>query len=271
MKTLVAVDLDQTLIYSTQSISRAGGTAEGLVCVELLDGAQQSFVTPHALAGLVKLSRSAIFVPATTRTREQYKRVDLGGIRPTFAIVANGAELLVDGIPDGDWAARTSDLLAADVLSPFAVAEHLAGVLDGAWTKRIAVAQDSFAMAVVDRGQVPANVIDQLNTWANDRGFNVSLQGRKFYVIPEWLSKQAAVEEVRRRSGVARLLAAGDSLLDTCLLLMADSGIRPAHGELEETGWTSAGVSTTTGSGVAAGEEIVEWLLGETVPGPRCE
>ena len=50
--TLVAVDLDQTLIYSARSIRRAGGTSEGLVCVELLDGVQQSFMTSGALAGV---------------------------------------------------------------------------------------------------------------------------------------------------------------------------------------------------------------------------
>ena len=58
-------------------------------------------------------------------------------LRPSFAVVANGAELLVDGRPDDAWAARTSELLAADVLSPYAVAEHLGEVLAPAWTKRI--------------------------------------------------------------------------------------------------------------------------------------
>lgn len=268
MRTLVAVDLDQTLIYSTQSIGRAGGTTEGFVCVELLNGAPQSFVTQKALAGLVKLNRTTTFVPATTRTREQYERINMGGIRPAFAVVANGAELLVDGLPDSAWAVRTAELLAADALGPNAVAEHLHSVLDPAWTKRIAVAQGVFAMAVVERDQVPAIVIEQLRTWAAGHNFVVSVQGRRFYVIPEWLSKQAAVEEVRRRTGATRMLSAGDSLLDTCLLSMADAAVRPAHGELEQTRWTSAGVSITITAGVFAGEEIVAWLLAESDRSP---
>lgn len=265
MRTLVAVDLDQTLIYSAQSIARAGGTTDGLVCVELLDGVPQSFVTPGSLAGMAQLHATTAFVPATTRTRAQYERIDLGGIRPGHAVVANGAELLVDGVPDPAWAARTKDLLSADALSPGAVAGHLAEVLDPAWTKLIRVAQDAFAMAVVERQRVPPLVIDQLHCWAADHGLSVSVQGRKFYVIPRWLSKRAAVEEVRRRAGATRLLSAGDSLLDICLLDMADAAVRPAHGELAETRWTSPGVSVTAASGVLAGEEIVAFLLAESL------
>lgn len=263
MTTLVAVDLDQTLIYSAQSIRRAGGTTEGLVCVELLDGVQQSFMTPNALVSLLELNRTAAFVPATTRTREQYGRIDLGGIRPAFAVLANGAELLIDGIPDRAWGARTAELLAADALSPHDVAEHLGRVLDPAWTRRIAVAQDAFAMAVVERDRVPVARIEELSTWATCRGFSLSLQGRKLYVIPTWLNKQLAIEEVLHRVDSTRLLSAGDSLLDISMLTKADAAVRPAHGELEDIRWTRAGVGVTSASGAMAGEEITEWLLTE--------
>ena len=260
MTTLVAMDLDQTLIYSARSILRAGGTSEGLVCVELRDGVQQSFMTSGALAGVEQLSVTTTFVPSTTRTREQYERVDLG-VRPSFAVVANGAELLVDGRPDDAWAARTSELLAADVLSPYAVAEHLGEVLAPAWTKRIIIAQAAFAMAVVQREHVPVGLIEELNGWALERGFDVSVQGRKIYMIPGWLSKQAAIEEVRRRVGASSVLSAGDSVLDIGLLRMADGAVRPAHGELQDIQWEHHGVDVTAASGVVAGEEIVGWFL----------
>ena len=261
MKTLVAVDLDQTLIYSRQSIRRAGGTTEGLVCVEALNNAEKSFMTSGALVGLRRLDRTATFVAATTRTREQYQRINLGGIRPPFAVVANGAELLVDGVPDGDWAAHILAMLELDAVDAHAVASHLQIVLDPAWTKRVTVAHDVFAVAVIERCHLPAAVIEQLTLWAADLGLTVSVQGRKLYVIPTWLSKKAAIEEVRRRTGATRLLSAGDSLLDTSLLMMADAAIRPAHGELHEEGWTFGAMSITKTSGVLAGAEIIDWCL----------
>jgi phosphoserine phosphatase len=274
MRNLVAVDLDQTLIYSKRSICRAGGTTQGLVCVEMSNDAEMSFMTSPAMVGLKELDRTAVLVAATTRTREQYQRIDLGGIRPAFAVVANGAELLVNGAPDSDWAARTSALLALNALDVHAVAGHLRDVLDPAWTKRIAVAQEVFAVAVIQRCDVPETVMEHLTTWATELGLNVSVQGRKLYVVPAWLDKKAAVEEVRRRTGTTRLLCAGDSLLDASLLTSAHAAIRPAHGELHERGWTSGSVSITDASGVLAGEEIVDWLLRECVPSqarPECD
>jgi hypothetical protein len=89
----------------------------------------------------------------------------------------------------------------------------------------------------------------------------VSVQGRKLYCVPEPLTKSAAVEEVARRSGATVIAAAGDSLLDAGLLAAADLAIRPAHGELAAAGWSCDGLAVTSGVGVDAGEQIVQWLL----------
>jgi hypothetical protein len=56
------------------------------------------------------------------------------------------------------------------------------------------------------------------------------------------------------------LLAAGDGALDAGMLAMADDGIRPAHGELFESGWQAPQVRVTANIGVHAGEEIVRWF-----------
>ncbi len=68
------------------------------------------------------------------------------------------------------------------------------------------------------------------------------------------------MREVADRVGAATVLAAGDSLLDIDLLLAADRGIRPRHGELHEQGWSAPTVTTTVASGIAAGAEIVDWF-----------
>jgi hypothetical protein len=68
---------------------------------------------------------------------------------------------------------------------------------------------------------------------------------------------------VVRRSGVTRVLAAGDSLLDADLLLAAHTGWTPGHGELADTGWTASHVTALPAVGVAAGEEILREMLRE--------
>jgi hypothetical protein len=117
-----------------------------------------------------------------------------------------------------------------------------------------------FAYAVVDRAALPGGWVDELAAWCAPRGWTVSLQGRKVYAVPAGLTKSAAAAEVVARCGGGPLLAAGDSLLDADLLEAADAAIRPAHGELADSGYTRPHLVVTSSTGVAAGAELLGWL-----------
>ena len=82
-----------------------------LVVTEVWRGAPLTFCTADAQALLAELDRVATVVPVTTRTRAQYVRVRLLE-SPTYAVVANGGHLLVDGRPDEDWARQVRARLA---------------------------------------------------------------------------------------------------------------------------------------------------------------
>jgi hypothetical protein len=79
--------------------------------------------------------------------------------------------------------------------------------------------------------------------------------------VPKPLRKSAALAEVIRRTGAEQVLAAGDSLLDADLLLAADRGWSPGHGELADSGWTAPHITALATVGVAAGEEILRRML----------
>ena len=110
MTVVVASDLDRTLIYSA---SAAGSRDPELVCVELLDGRPQSFMTATAHAVLDRVRRAAVLVPTTTRTPSQYARVEQPGGPAPFAVVSNGGHILVDGVPDAGWRAAVQARIAA--------------------------------------------------------------------------------------------------------------------------------------------------------------
>jgi len=113
----------------------------------------------------------------------------------------------------------------------------------------------------VDEAGLPAERVAALGQWCAAGGWRVSWQGRRLYCVPEPLTKSAAVAEVARRAGCDRVLAAGDSLLDTDLLDWADLAVRPAHGELHRAGWCRPQLTVTQSRGVLAGEEILRRLL----------
>ncbi|QHC21280.1 HAD family hydrolase [Streptomyces sp. GS7] len=259
MTALVASDLDRTLIYSAAALDLTQPDAEAprLLCVEVHDRAPLSYMTETAAVLLADVAATATFVPATTRTREQYRRIHLPGPPPEFAVCANGGHLLVRGESDPDWRRTVAARLAARCAPLDEIRGHLARTADPAWLRKERVAEDLFVYLVVERTLLPDGWVADLADWAGARGWTVSLQGRKIYAVPKPLTKSAAVAEVARRTGAAEILAAGDSLLDADLLLAADRGWRPGHGELAAAGWQAPHVTALEARGAAAGEEIV--------------
>ncbi|NYI06723.1 HAD family hydrolase [Allostreptomyces psammosilenae] len=267
MTVLVASDLDRTLIYSPAALELAppDAAAPRLLCVEVYEGKPLSFLTERAAHLLARLAEAAVFVPVTTRTEEQYRRIHLPGAAEVapFAVTTNGGRLLVDGVVDEDWSQLVRKRLVEGCAPLAEIVDHLAEAAHPEWTLKHRVAEELFAYLVVRRDLLPAGWVAELTGWAAERGWRVSLQGRKVYLVPGPLTKRAALEEVAVRSGATRTLAAGDSLLDAELLSAADLAWMPGHGELADAGWTAAGVVPLTERGAAAGEEILRRMCAE--------
>lgn len=259
---LVACDLDQTLIYSRSAFRVPEGVPlPDLVTVEFLDGEPLSYVTQRAAAGLRALAAAATFVPVTTRTLEQYRRVRLG-TRSQYAIAANGAHLISGGEPDRSWAARVTARLEASGRPLEEIREIAVRLADsGSWVRTVRDADGFFVYLVAHH----RDLIPDLSGLAADlagRGWTLSIQGRKVYLVPAALTKEAALAEVQARTGVSRVVAAGDSLLDRGMLTRADIAVRPCHGELHEQGFSPAGMRVSTYPGVLGGDEIVALIAG---------
>ncbi|HEV7626906.1 MAG TPA: HAD family hydrolase, partial [Streptomyces sp.] len=176
---LIASDLDRTLIYSAAALGLAMPDAEAprLLCVEMYERRPLSYMTETAAGLLTRLTGHCVFVPTTTRTREQYRRVRLPGGPARYAVCANGGHLLVDGEPDPDWHAQVLRGLAG--CAPLAeVCEHLRrAAAEGDWVLKQRVADELFAYLVVDRERLPDAWVKELTAWAGERGWAVSLQG----------------------------------------------------------------------------------------------
>ncbi|MFG2885806.1 HAD family hydrolase [Streptomyces sp. NPDC048297] len=263
MPVLVASDLDRTLIYSSAALALTmpDARAPRLLCVEVHESKPLSYMTETAAQLLTDLGDTAVFVPTTTRTRKQYQRINLPGPQPAYAICANGGHLLVDGVTDHDWHETVQTRLADECAPLDEIRARLSETADPEWVRKHRVAEDLFAYLVVERELLPEEWVKELAVWAEGRGWGVSLQGRKIYAVPKPLTKSAAVREVARRTGAELTLAAGDSLLDADLLLAADRGWRPAHGELADNDWTAPAIAAIAERGVLAGERITREFL----------
>ncbi|MTD14984.1 HAD family hydrolase [Nakamurella sp. YIM 132087] len=260
--TVLASDLDRTLIYSPSALQLPGTDEQAptLVSVEVIEGRPHSFMTLTTALRLAALSRQSVFVPTTTRTIAQFRRIGFVGITHGWAITSNGGNILRQGVPDRDWNAAAHAGIAGTGASLAEVKDELKHRSDPAWMLKRRTGDDLFCYAVVDIAQLPTGFIDDWRAWCDERGWRVSVQGRKIYAIPGSLSKENALAEVKQRAGASTVLASGDGALDAGFLAAATAGLRPPHGELAAVGWTHPTVAVTEHAGVLAADDITAWF-----------
>lgn len=257
-RTVIFSDLDRTLIFSRAALLLPGPDelAPNLVTVEFHDGGPQSYLTLAALELLQRIPIGAL-VPVTTRTVKQYLRVRLPGVATPYAVTTNGGNIVIDGQPDPQWRQTIAERLRAVAPNEeiFARASRYTGAH---WVRSVRSADGMFTYLVAHE-RFPADVVGSLRAFAAERGWRVSIQGRKLYLMPNPLTKAAAAQHLRQLLGADRVLAAGDGALDSDLLEFADEALRPAHGELHELDFQLPHLRVTEHCGVLAGEEIVRW------------
>ena len=201
MKILFACDLDNTLIHSYKKFR------EGDICVEIFDGREQSFISPRALDLLKKISARIFFVPVTTRSIEQYRRIFWAeNFCPRFAVVANGAFFL-----DG---ARQENFLR-EVVAPYE--EELKLQLAAADEKIFSIARivDESFLFLKCREDFDAEIFF-------DTSLTVQRTGKKIYLFPPLLNKGEALRQLTKKFSPEKIFAAGDSEIDLPMLELAD-------------------------------------------------
>lgn len=264
MTALIASDLDRTLIYSRRFFDTPPPLRQ---CVEIYEGEPISFMTDQAAESLRRLAAGHLVVPTTTRTVAQYRRITLPGAPFRYAITSNGGNILIDGEPDPLWTSTVAAQISECGPPLTEVMAELQTRIRDSWVRSVRVAEDLFCYLVVDEAALAEDFVTGWRQWCAGRGWAVSQQGRKIYMVPAPLCKSRAVAELHGRltsSGElpdgAPIVAAGDGALDAGLLELADAAIRPAHGELHALEWHRTHLQVTTRSGARAADEILAWF-----------
>ncbi|MDN3437009.1 HAD hydrolase family protein [Planococcus sp. APC 3900] len=259
MTVLFASDLDQTLIYSRNSMGMDVSEDE-LVEVERYEGKPLSYMTKKSQSELWKINESAFFLPVTTRTQAQYERVTgiFEGKAPRFAVISNGAVILENGQPIKEW----SDGIRQQCVSRKTIITELLPEIERHfsedWVLKVREADDWFVYLIVDRARFPEDKLDFYTETFKKLGWGMSLQGRKLYFMPESITKAGAMEYIKKHLEASYVIAAGDSLLDLDLLESADYSMLASHGEAVRSAVPVSGhVHKTEKHGIKAGEEIL--------------
>lgn len=261
---IYASDLDRTLIYSLGAIG-VPEDSPGLVPAEIVDGRTVSYISQHALDLLKELAAKIIFMPVTTRTIAEYRRINLfqETVIPDYAVTSNGGNILVNGIVDKEWRAAIGRMVERGSAAAEEAGRLVRSVVREEWIIDARYCDDLFYSIMVHRASLPMDEINRLSEHLNGLGWRVSLQGRKLYVVPEAVNKSDAIIHVRRTVRSEPMVASGDSLLDKSLLASADYAIAPCHGEIfaeQQAGLVKLEYPFTKQTGVFAGDEIMQYV-----------
>lgn len=254
---IFASDLDRTLIYSKKAMGEAFGSTE-VIPVELYQGEHISFMSPETARLLIELSKTALFVPVTTRTIEQYERIFYirETFKPKYAVTSNGGNVLIDGVPDPHWQRHVAEALTRSENAE-KVIEAFDRISSPDWVKSYRHSDNLFYSIILERENMPLDVVEDFRKELADMRWNLSVQGRKMYLVPDGVSKGDGLLHVKALAGASRIAASGDSLLDESLLKAADYAIVPRHGEIYAA-YMEAGLYTFTDrDGMGAAEDLI--------------
>ncbi len=216
MKILFACDMDNTLIHSYKH------WVEGDLCVEVLNGKEQSFISPRTYELLKEVVKQVIFVPLTTRSIEQFNRITWEeDIKPKYAITTNGAMLFDDGVCDNEWSGL-SQKHSRDFITDFEILRDKL-LKENRFTK-CKIVDDRFLYAHFK----PEINIDEFKSEYEDCSkTGVHFTGKKMYFIPENICKGTAVSQLKEKLGADLVICAGDSTMDLPMFEFADVAYAP--------------------------------------------
>lgn len=218
------VDMDNTLIYSYKH-----DIGEEKRCAEVYQGREISFMTHKTAKLLRELGRKVLIVPTTTRTREQYERIDLGLDELPYALVCNGGVLIKNGVEDEEWYAGSKELVA-DCRGELAKGiELLEADPDRCFEVRFI--RELFLFS---KSNQPEETIKRLQQKLDTSIVDVFSNGIKVYVVPKKLSKGTALKRFLQWIKAEKTIAAGDSEFDIPMLQCADVALAPKQLEVGE-------------------------------------
>jgi len=192
------VDLDNTLIYSYKH-----ELCVEKINVEKYQGREVSFLTGVTCENLRRIREKVLFVPTSTRSIEQYNRIDLQIGWIPYALVCNGGVLLADGKIDDAWYAE-SRKLAEKSRTELEIARNFLEK-DARRKFELRFIEELFLFTKCDSSE---EIVEELKERIDTSMAGVFCNGEKVYVLPASLSKGRAVQRFRELIQSGRLATA---------------------------------------------------------------
>lgn len=221
-------DLDRTIIHSSKFLKESLNPE----IVEFnKDKKPISYMEKEALLLLNELSNNLLFIPVTTRSLEQYKRIDLK-IKPLYSITSNGGIILKNNEPLKSW----DDFIKNNISNKnYIEIKNKLKSINKYLTRELTFIDNVFFFSKInDNNLFELNY--ELDNILKCYDWTYTIQGNKIYIMPKFISKENAINYILQNE-LSRdnfIITAGDGKLDYNFVFLPDSNLSivPLNSEL---------------------------------------
>lgn len=251
-------DLDLTLVYSHRAMRKYHDPILESIVIDARGDEPMGYMrveTWESMRSLLK--RGVEFIPTTTRTHSQYSHISIPGVKPRYAIVLSGAQVLEHGEESPEWRSCMEEEMRKLSIQPQELhhsIEKQALAIPG--VNKLRCAEGKFVYAMKDEGENP-ELAELFNSLHRETGYLLSHQGRKSYLVPPCVDKGHAMKFLQEIIKAPHSLGAGDSVLDLSMAPVVNTFIQPSHGEAVGM---HPGAIITPHRGIEAAGDIMYYL-----------
>lgn len=230
---IFAFDLDRTMIFSEKALDElSGGNKVSCVPIEVrTDGLKSkvvSYIPKKAYDILYSMDvlENVFLIPVTTRSLEQFKRVNYFN-ELEYAVCANGGVILHRGKKLRLWEERTQ-VFMSKAMDTYEKVMNNKDILDFC-TSKPKIVDDTYVYFKTKEREKVAKFLD---TFLEGTSCVYTIQGEKVYVMHKEISKEGAIKYISELIGNDYLVTFGDGKLDKNLVFSGDIGLVPLGSEL---------------------------------------
>lgn len=240
-------DLDGTMIFSHRLVNESN--KDLVYCVEYYNGKPITYMTYSAID---KMKQLPCVIPVTTRSIEQFKRVEFFN-NSEYAVACNGGIILHNGSVDEKWSKHIDSIVAEYDLG---AAQSIFNSLPKIISKPKIVDQ----IFVFAKSESPELCIEILKAKLNTKIWEFVIQGQKVYAIPKTITKRNAVKYICEQllEKNQPVISAGDTTLDISMLEYTDYSIVPGDSKIA---LLQNDKFIRSGSGIDSADEILKFVL----------
>lgn len=229
---VVFSDLDRSIIYSSKFLNNDFSQLDKLD-IEIYNGKNISYISKNTIEYIKKIKSIYEFIPTTTRTIEQFKRIDFQnyGIDFKYAITSNGGNILINGVKDLEYKKIIDEKLKdcldiSKMIDLFEPLRKIKGI------EKFRVAEDLFFYIVIDKEVFDIKELDDFIKDIKEHKWDVYISGRKIYFLPEVVKKSTAIKYLCEKFSYNETFAIGDSTMDEDMLNLCENSYILKHGDL---------------------------------------